>query len=914
MIARLYACALLAFPPAHRRRYAAEMHAAFVAALRAERRNSRLAALRFVVAAVIDAVVTGVGARWDYYRANPATTKGVSRLDVVLAWRMMARYPGVSIISVFGIAVGIAVSTISFTFITAMMETTLPLPEGDRIVSIIEWDMSTTNREEHMLRDFTVLRGLTTVEDLALTRTVERNLMVGGQPPQPVKVAEISASAFRAARVAAIRGRHLLEEDERLDAPNALVIGHDEWVRRFDADPAILGRTVQLGSSTYTVVGVMPEGFLLPTNHQFWIPWRIDASAFQPRTGPAVIVFGRLREGATLDAAQAELTTIGHRLSASFPDTHEHLRPWVKPYATAFNDMADPMNALALYALQLSIVLLLVVVCVNVAILVYARTTARHGEIAVRSALGASRSRIVAQLFVEALIVTGIAAAIGVGLAATALERLDHYMRLISSDLLPFWMSLELSANDVFYVTALTLAAAAIVGVVPALKATGAHVQARLQTLSAGGRSRMQMGRVWTTLIVAQVALTVALLPAAMYHAWTALSFRTGDAGFAATEFLTARLVLDRTATAPGDDGEREFAKRLAHAHGEIERRLEQQAAVSAATFSLAAAGEERAAVAEIEGRDSPDELVRYNIVAGTKRGHLVRFNRVGIDFFDAFDVPIMTGRGFRAADIDPDARHTTQSVLVNRAFVDLAMGGGNPLGRRIRYVGRSREANERDIVLDRWYEIVGVVPDFPTSRTLDSDREQRIYHAAAFGDVYPAELAVRMRLADPMAFAATLREVGSAVDPDIELRDVVTAEMILEREQGLSRLIGITVALVMVSVIVLAAAGIYALMSFTVERRRREIGIRAALGADRNRILTGIFARAIGQLAAGGVIGMAAAVGIEELLEGEMFQGQGAVILPAVVSTMVVVGLLAALGPARRGLSIQPIEALRDE
>jgi putative ABC transport system permease protein len=274
----------------------------------------------------------------------------------------------------------------------------------------------------------------------------------------------------------------------------------------------------------------------------------------------------------------------------------------------------------------------------------------------------------------------------------------------------------------------------------------------------------------------------------------------------------------------------------------------------------------------------------------------------------------VTLGRAFQGEDARAGGVGTTPAVLVNRTFVEMLMDGANPLGQRIRYIGRSREVDERNLVLDRWYEIVGVVPDFPTTRTLDTERDSRIYHAATFGDIYPAELSLRIRRADPMAFVATLREIGAAVDPNVELRDAATAEMILEREQGIARLLGLTVALVILSVVVLAAAGIYALMSFTVERRRREIGIRAALGADRRQLLAGIFARAGGQLAIGAAIGMLVAVGFEQVLEGEMFQGQGAIILPVVVAIMMLTGLAAAVGPARRGLSIQPTEALRDE
>jgi ABC-type antimicrobial peptide transport system permease subunit len=198
--------------------------------------------------------------------------------------------------------------------------------------------------------------------------------------------------------------------------------------------------------------------------------------------------------------------------------------------------------------------------------------------------------------------------------------------------------------------------------------------------------------------------------------------------------------------------------------------------------------------------------------------------------------------------------------------------------------------------------------------RSLDTERESKIYHAASFGDVQPIELAIRVRGTDPSALAGTLREIGASIDPNMQVRDIATIESVLKREQGFMRLIGVTVALVMLSVIVLAAAGMYALMSFTVAQRRREIGIRAALGANRNRLLAGIFARALGQIAIGVVVGLAGAFALEGILQGEMFQGHGAVLVPLVILVMSIVGTIAIAGPARRGLSIQPTEALREE
>ncbi len=569
-------------------------------------------------------------------------------------------------------------------------------------------------------------------------------------------------------------------------------------------------------------------------------------------------------------------------------------------YAHAFSEIDDPEDALALYGLEMAIVLLLVLICVNVAILVYARTATRQGEIAVRAALGASRRRIVAQLFVEALMLAGVSAVIGIGLTAVALRYIESAMLTVVGRS-PFWFSLQLQPGTVIYVVGLTLFAAAIVGVAPALKATGRHVHTRLQTLSPGSGSRMQMGRLWTALIVAQVAVTVATLPMATYFAWSSLKIQSGG-GYATAEFLNASLSLDRTAASPTGAGDKAFAARYGGALAEIERRLKEDSRVRDVTFSLTSPGRELFEVLEAEGVP----------VEGTTRGTLVRFNRVTPNFFSAFDVPVSIGRDLTAADASADAAGVTPGVLVSRALVDQVFSGANPLGRRIKYV--SGEAPSGNVAPERWYEIVGVVPDFPAPGPLDDESEGRVYHAVAAGDLYPARLNVRVRTGDPAALADPLSELSASIDPDMLLLDVSTAEIALKKAQGMMRLMGVSLALVILSVILLSSAGIYSLMSLTVARRRREIGIRAALGANRNRILVSIFSRVLAQLGAGAVLGLIAAVGLEQTLEGDILRNYRAMLLPIVILLMMTMGVIATIGPARQGLRIQPIEALRDE
>ncbi|HTU99177.1 MAG TPA: ABC transporter permease [Luteitalea sp.] len=915
---RLYRLALHAFPYRHRERYGVEMVDAFGRELATRAGWARLS---FGSAACLNAVGAGLveRRRQRRVRLGPA----FSALDFRLAWRMVLRYPGLSLVSVLGMSVGITIAAGAFTIVSMMMGTTLPLPEGDRLISIVHWDASTNQRELRLLHDLEAWRTATSIEDFSMSRDVQRNLIVDGRPPEVVLVAEISASAFRAARVGAYRGRTLLPGDERPDAPDAIVIGHDEWVRRFDADPDIVGQSVKLGPTAYTIVGVMPEGFGFPAYHSFWIPWRLDVAASAPRSGPGINVFGRLAPGATLERAQTELTALSQRVAAASPATHEHLRPLVMAYARAFSEVDDPDDALALYAIEMAIVLLLVLICINVAILVYARTATRQGEIAVRGALGASRRRIVAQLFVEALLLAGVSAAIGIKLTAVGLRQIESAMLALVGRW-PFWFSLELHTSTLLYVVGLTVCAAAIVGMAPALKATGRQVHTQLQMLSSRGGSRMQMGRLWTTLIVAQVSVTVAILPMAMHFAWSSVRLPS-DGGYATSEFLSARLWIDDAAASTTEAGGQVLAARYGNTLTEVERRLRDDARVREVTFSLVSPGREPGVMVEAEGLSSPVSAGSRtgrrvlpaesagNGIEGPRPRTLVRFNRVAPNFFTAFDVPVSVGRGLTAADASADAT-VTPGVVVSRGLVAQVFGGANPLGRRIKYVAWSREAPSGNVALERWYEIVGVVPDFPRPGPFDDESEGRVYHAVEAGDLYPAHLNVRVRSGNPAALADPLRALSASIDPDMLLLNVSTAEMAVRQAQGMMRLIGVSLALMVLSVILLSSAGIYSLMSFTVARRRREIGIRAALGANRNRILVGIFSRVFAQLGAGAVLGLIAAVGLARVLEGDMVQHYRAMLLPLGVGLMTTLGVVAAIGPARQGLRIQPIEALRDE
>ena len=436
--------------------------------------------------------------------------------------------------------------------------------------------------------------------------------------------------------------------------------------------------------------------------------------------------------------------------------------------------------------------------------------------------------------------------------------------------------------------------AALVVGGVPALQATGRQMQPGLRAL--GGRSGMQLGATWTALVVAQVAFCIAALPPAVETAWGTLRTSVLGPGFAAEELLTARLVLEGE-TPPGteDDavaGSRQFASRFGALQSEMIRRLEAEPGVRAVTVAAALPGEEPSALVEVDGVPPPE---------GRVEPRAVLFNRVDAVFFDVLEVALLTGRRFDAEDLEPGRA----AVIVNRTFVQEHVGDQNPLGRRVRYRrsdGRSSSESER------WYEIVGVVADLSSS----SDRAT-MYHPMAPGQTHPARLVLRV---GPTAagVAGRLLDMPAAIDPTLRVEEVFGLDQVYrERTQAL-RVAAVIVGALTLSVLLLSAAGLYALMSFTVTQRRREIGIRSALGAQPRRLLAGIFRRALGQVAAGAVVGVLAALYLDYYVPIEELGGRNIPgVVPAAAAFMIGVGLLAAAGPARRGLRIEPTEALRN-
>ncbi len=817
-----------------------------------------------------------------------------SVLDVRLAGRMLAKHPALTVIASIAVAFTIAVGTVGFEIARQALWPSIPLPDGNEIVALRNWNAADYSSVRASRRDYELWRdGLSTVTDLSAVEVEERSVAVGAGFGQPETVANVTASTFALTRVPALMGRTLLEADERADAEDVAVVGYDFWKNRLAGAADAVGRVIRISGTPVTVVGVMPRGYGFPERNGVWRPLRLERI---PEAAPSLrFVFGRLAPGRTRDEATAEVAAIGARAATMFPETHKDVRLQVLSLPDAVSELPD-MAALMLGSLNVFLVLLAALLCGNVAMLLFARAVSRERELLVRAALGASRGRLIMQLFAEALVLCAVGAVVGLMVARFVLAR-TWTMIEGQTGPLPFWLDTSISPTTVLYAVGLTLFAAAIAGFVPALKVTSGGAGDRLRAASSGGGG-LQFGGVWTVVIVVQIAFTT-LLP------WPLLGLR-GDfgrdtpAGFPAEAFLTATLEMDRLdgVAASGDTVPAVRAERLEASYRALADRLRQDPGVFDVTYA-----------------DQMPQLTdgrRFiKMDPGPAAAHSERCAEgyycvgvVSVDprFFDVVGAPVISGRALTTTD----AEHRTRAVLVNETFVDEVLGGRNPIGRRFRYWSTEEPTAES------WYEIVGVAPDLSVSEQGTSYDRTRIYQTTLPRATGPLRLAIHVR-GDPQRFAVRLRELAQATDPALRVIDPKPLPLLESpNSAGMAYGFGLMVSLTALT-LMLSLAGVYAVTAFAVARRTREIGVRVALGARPLHVLTIVFKRPLVQMALG--IGVGAILGFalanDDLSAVHLdVLGQAAVFALATI----VCCALACIVPTRRALSIQPTEALREE
>lgn len=822
-----------------------------------------------------------------------------SWIDVKLGLRMLVKHPWLTLAAVFALAVGIPTGLAPVHLANAVVA---PLPEdpGNRVRAIRLWDPATTSSAVPGYMDFEFWsEQLTSFSALAAFSTSSFNVASEDGRAVPVAGARVTASAFAVLGRPPLLGRTLDGADEIPGAPTVVVIGHDLWASRFGSDPGIIGRTIRVGADQHTVVGIMGEGFLFPAHEQLWLPLREESPG--PGRGSPVRIFGRLSEGVSPDAAQVELTAIGRRDFGDSPEVSTRLLPEVVPFGLSFTGL--PRGGFAsmpefIYVQILAWVLLLVA-CGNVAMLVFARAATRFRELAIRTALGAGRFRIISQMFAETLILSLLAAALGVFSVNWVLGRINLAAIAGEADM-PYWLSLGVNGTTLVRALALAAASATVAGVIPALRITGKGVQESIKRAEAG-RSGIRFGGVTGALVVADVAISVAAIGLALGLVNRMMDRPTAEvlAGIPAEEYLAVevRIPMGHIRGEAVEEQRRTIQRWAAIQSALVERLRAEPGVRSVAVADALPRMEPRALPFEVEGVEaSPDSRTRW-----------VRTVRVDLDFFDALGQPILTGRAFTRADLKADA----SAIIVNTVFADRELGGKDPLGQRIRFT-TPRGGDDAP-----WLRIVGVVGHLGTNM-VNPEGGPAVYLPAPPGTLNPAQFGIHVG-PSPGRLAPRLREIAAAVDPNLILGNPVVLSDVYQGDWYIALGVAGGLMLLVGVLVTLAVSGIYAMQSFSVSERTREIGIRTALGASQGVLVATILRRTLLQLGLGALLGMPLAARL--FLElGETPGRSGSpflaflMALGLAVAIVVFIGLVSCLVPTRRVLKVEASEALRAE
>ena len=538
--------------------------------------------------------------------------------------------------------------------------------------------------------------------------------------------------------------------------------------------------------------------------------------------------------------------------------------------------------------------MLLGAISANVATLIFARTAMRESEMVVRHALGASRGRVIAQIVTEGLVLALAASVLGLVVAQTTVRYAWAQASQLIGDGLPFWVDLQLEPATIAYAVLLALVAAALIGLLPALKATGASIQRGLQGITSTGGT-MKFGGIWSFIVGAQVACTLLFVPAAVGIYTTSVQNQPTWTAFPTEHYLTFRLKMDTEALAGEqgvlDDGQ--IGVRRARAYEDLAGRLREEPGVTHVTHGdrLPTMPPDWVAL-EIEQDGAPPARLHGNYEGGFAMA------AVGAGYHEAFGARILAGRALQAAD----AGAPNGSVVVNEAFVRVV--GRNPVGARVRTLQRGSERE-----LGPWHEIVGVVSDLWTVPA-DWSGAVYIYRAGSTAELDPVVVAVRVA-GDAAPLAPRTAALARQIDAGLQLRDIATLQETVARQRALGGGIGgVVVAGILLGSLVFSAAGLYALMAVAVQRRTREIGIRIALGANPRRVLRTVFARAGRQLGGGIIAGNSLILFFAWRADSLTAELLASSVITSVI--MAAVGILACAAPARRALRIQPTEALR--
>ena len=806
--------------------------------------------------------------------------------DLRYAARTLLRDKTFTVIAVFCLALGIGINSTIYSAVHAILVRPLPYEDPGAIVAIGEsYPKEGWVDSEVSFLDYLDIREQTrsVFDDVALytDRFVNYEEMTasGGTTSEAegIEAATVTANLFPLLGIRPILGRHFREEEDRPGGPRVAMLGYELWRSRYALDSTVIGQTVRLNGQPTEIVGIMPGRFGWFDEEDLFLPLALDRATEQ-RGSHYLQGIGRLKKGASMDQANAALTAVAARVGEESPTDHAGHGFGAIPIRER---LVPGEVKLVVTVMMGAVIFVLLIACANVANLLLARATARQKEIAIRTALGAKRGRLIRQLLTESVLIGVIGGGMGILLAVWGN---DLVMSQIPEEL-PNWMDIKVDSGVVIFTAIIALATGLVFGVVPAIESSRPNLN---ETLKDGGRGTSvggRRGRMRSGLVVLETALALVLLIGATLMMRSFLYLRNLEPGFDTRSQVTTRLYLSADRFPDG-------ASRIAFFRAALERLGNTPGVEAAAAVNyLPLSGNNTGSYFEVEGQPT-----------APGQHPLASWRPITRDYFRTFGMREPRGRGFTDAEVFDS---TARVAIINQAMADRFWPNQKALGKRI-----STGLGERS----EWLTIIGVVPTVKL-RDLDTPVENQFYMPYAYVPWRTMSLVARVR-GDPAAFAPILRRAVAEVDPALPLFEVQTMTELARLSYWDKRLYGLLFGSFAVIALILAAVGVYGVMSYAVSQRTHEIGVRVALGAQLRNVLSLVVRRGVILTVIGLAIGLVGAFALTRVLSGVLFgvSATDPVSYIGISLVLLTVGLVASYVPARRAARVEPAVALRYE
>jgi putative ABC transport system permease protein len=797
------------------------------------------------------------------------------------AFRSLRHAPGFTIVASTCLALGIGVNTMIFSVVNGVLMEPLPFEDPDRLVIINEAHPPSGIRFAGAsyldLRDWRERsRSFATIAGVQM-----RSLAVADRgDPERYDGAAISWDLFSTLGVVPILGRDFVPADDRSGAEPVVLLSEELWRVRYSADRSIVGRSISVNGRPHTVIGVMPENFEFPMFQKLWVPLTPMVEN-EPRDQRSLMAVARLAPGVSIEQAHEELAMVAAGLAREFPGTNDRWTTVVQPLADEF--MPEDVR-LVLLTMMGAVTLVLVVACANVANLMLARATARRREIGIRASLGAGRLRIARQMLSESVLLALVAVPPGIALAYAGNQLI---WRAIPPNDIPYLIDWSINTTVLLYTAGVAVITGIVFGLAPTLQTLRLNLS---ETLKEGGRGTAGTGaRAWLRngLVVCEIAVSLVLLVGASLFMRSFWNVRAADVGFDTAPLMTVRVYMTGDAYAT----EESRAQRVE----EIVSRIESLPGVEAAFASnlIPLDGGGGGGRLEIPGRESRPDEAPY-----------VGFNAVTPHMLETLGITVMRGRTFT----DAEGQQRTPVAIVNDRMAERFWPGEDPVGRQFRVITPAQSAADT-------FTIIGVVREFLHDEVADTDDiYPQAYVPYPYAPTPNTGVTIRVASQDPASITAAVREEIRRIDPGLPIFAARTMDEVKRLGSWQFGLFGWLFSAFGAVALLLAATGVYGLLSWAVSQRTQEIGVRMALGADRRDVMRMVVGHGLRLSAAGIAIGLIASFAVSRVIRSMLFNVSptDVVSFAGAAIFLVVIAMAASYLPTRRATAVDPVVALR--